>query len=254
MQEAFNLFLWGMTITAVIVFVALYRVEAGYGMLLTRRWGPTIPNRLGWILMEAPVFVAMTLLWAMSDRTWEITPLVLFVVFQTHYFQRSFIFPFLLRGNGRMPLSIMAMGVLFNTLNALMQGGWIFYLAPADMYTAAWLTTPQFIIGIMLFFTGMYINIHSDKIIRNLRKPGDTGHYIPRGGMFRYVSSANYFGEFTEWTGFAIMCWSLPGAIFALWTFANLAPRAASLNRAYANRFGDEFTRLNRKRILPFIY
>lgn len=254
MHQMYDWLLWGMAITAVIVFIALYKVEAGYGMLLTKKWGPTLPNRLGWILMEAPVFVVMTVLWAMSDRTWELTPLVFFIVFQSHYFQRSFIFPFLLRGKSRMPLSIMFMGVMFNTLNALMQGGWIFYFAPSDLYTPQWLMTPQFIIGATIFFTGMYVNIQSDKIIRNLRKPGDTGHYIPRGGMFRYVSSANYFGEFTEWVGFAIMTWSVPGAIFALWTFANLTPRAAALHKAYELRFSEEFTELKRKKIIPFIY
>ena len=46
------------------------------------------------------------------------------------------------------------------------------------------------------------------------------------GGMFKYVTAANYFGEILEWTGFAIACWSLPAFAFAWWTFANLAPRA----------------------------
>ena len=100
---------------------------------------------------------------------------------------------------------------------------------------------------------GMAVNLHSDHIIRNLRKPGDTRHYIPRGGMFRYVSSANYFGELLEWTGFAV-AWSWAGAVFAWWTFANLAPRAASLYKRYAQEFGKEFTALKRKKIIPFIY
>ena len=78
-------------------------------------------------------------------------------------------------------------------------------------------------------------------------------HYIPRGGMFRYVSSANYFGELTEWVGFAIASWSWAGAVFAWWTFANLAPRAASLYKRYEKEFGQEFTSLHRKRIIPFI-
>lgn len=100
----------------------------------------------------------------------------------------------------------------------------------------------------------MFINIHSDKIIRDLRKPGDKRHYIPRGGMFRYVSSANYFGEILEWTGFAVLTWSWAGAVFAWWTFANLTPRSAALYRRYKNEFGNEFTKEKRKRIIPFIY
>lgn len=252
--SVFNTLLIVMAVTAVVVFVSLQYVSAGYGMMYTRRWGPSVGNRLGWVVMEAPVFIAMALLWWFSPRRFEITPLVIFCLFQFHYFQRSFIFPLLIKGKNRMPLSIILMGVLFNVINALMQGGWIFYLSPEEQYSPDWLATPQFIVGTLIFFAGMFINIQSDSIIRHLRRPGDTRHYIPRGGMFRYVSSANYFGEFVEWTGFAILTWSLAGAVFALWTFANLAPRARRINRRYSEEFGEEFTHLRLKSILPFIY
>lgn len=33
-------------------------------------------------------------------------------------------------------------------------------------------------------------------------------------------------GEIIEWIGFAVACWSLPAAAFAIYTIANLAPRA----------------------------
>ena len=42
---------WSMLALAVVVFVALLKVTAGYGMMYDRRWGPTIGNRLGWVLM-----------------------------------------------------------------------------------------------------------------------------------------------------------------------------------------------------------
>lgn len=250
----FDAFLIAMAALALAVMIALYRVRAGYGVFFTRRWGPSVNNRAGWVLMEAPVFIAMTILWLGSGRRFEVVPLCFFLLFQLHYFQRSFVFPFLIQGKSRMPLSIVLMGAVFNTLNALMQGGWIFYVSPAGRYPESWLLSPQFIAGTILFFTGMAINIHSDKIIRRLRKPGDRGHYIPRGGMFRYVSSANYFGEVVEWTGFALLTWSWAGAVFAWWTLANLTPRAAALYDNYEATFGNEFTRLHRKRILPFIY
>lgn len=252
--DSFNIFLAAMTIMAVVVFVSLHFVSAGYGMMYTRRWGPAIDNRLGWVIMEAPVFIAMVLLWWLSDRRFEIAPLVMFLLFEAHYFQRSFVFPLLFKSRGRMPLSIILMGFTFNLLNALMQGGWIFYVSPADTYPASWLLSPQFIVGTIVFAAGMYINIQSDGIIRNLRRPGDTAHYLPRGGMFRYVSSANYFGELLEWTGFAILTWSCAGAVFALWTFANLAPRARQIAQRYDAEFGDEYRRLNLRTIIPFIY
>ncbi|MBE6335957.1 MAG: DUF1295 domain-containing protein [Lentimicrobiaceae bacterium] len=243
-----------MTIIAVIVFIALYYVTAGYGVFYNKKWGFAIPNKIGWILMESPVFIAMILLCVFSERSTNIVCLIFLILFEIHYFQRSFIFPFLIRGKSVMPLSVILMGMIFNTLNAFMQGGWIFYVSPENMYEISWLTTPQFIIGTLIFFVGMIINIHSDYIIRHLRQPGDTRHYLPKKGMFRYVTSANYFGEFVEWLGFAILTWSLSGAVFALWTFANLAPRAAKIYDNYKKEFGDELDTKKVKRIIPFIY
>ena len=118
----------------------------------------------------------------------------------------------------------------------------------------SWLESPLFILGTLIFLMGMGINLHSDHIIRKLRRPGDTRHYIPMGGMFRYVTSANYFGELTEWVGFAILTWSWPGLVFAIWTFANLAPRARATHRRYIDQFGESYSSLHRRYIIPFIY
>jgi len=96
--------------------------------------------------------------------------------------------------------------------------------------------------------------IQSDDIIRNLRKKGDTNHYLPKGGMFRFVTSANYFGEVVEWTGFAILTWSWAGAVFALWTFANLTPRAARIYNRYRQEFPDQLDTGRTKRMIPFIF
>ena len=253
MEQAFDIFLWTMTALAIVVFIALHYVEAGYGYLFNPKFGPAVSSRTGWMVMEAPVFIVMIILWLASERAFDAAPLVLFALFECHYLQRAFIFPLLLRGQSKMPLGIILMGAFFNVLNALMQGGWIFHVAPEGYYDG-WFSHPCLYIGGAIFIAGMAINLHSDHIIRHLRKPGDTRHYIPKGGMFRYVSSANYFGELLEWIGFAIASWSWAGAVFALWTFANLAPRAASLYKRYEQEFGEEFTSLHRKRIIPFIY
>ncbi len=254
MEDIYNWFLIGMTAVAVVVFVALYFVDAGYGMFYNKKWGPSVPNKVGWVLMEAPVFFAMLILWLLSDRTCCITCIVFLLLFETHYFQRTFVFPFLMRGKSRMPFAIVLMGVVFNLLNACMQGGWIFFFSPEGMYTPQWLGTPQFIIGTVIFLAGMGINMHSDRVIRNLRQPGDTRHYFPTKGMYRYVTSANYFGEFVEWCGFAVLTWSWAGVVFAVWTFANLGPRAARIHKRYLQEFPDEMAKYRPKRIIPFIY
>ena len=144
--------------------------------------------------------------------------------------------------------------MIFNAINAYMIGGWLFYLSPVDLYTSDWLLSPLFFLGTIIFFIGMGINLYSDHIIRNLRRPGDTAHYIPNRGLYKYVASANYFGETVEWIGFAILSWSVAGAVFVLWTFANLAPRARAIHNRYCSEFGDDYKNLNRRYIIPFLY
>ena len=259
----FNIYLFVMIGIALIVFISLDFVEAGYGMLVSPRWGKLINNKVAWFFMEAPIFFAMVVLWLCSPHRFDVVPVVFFLIFEMHYFQRVFIFPFLMKGNSKMPIGIMLMGMGFNVLNAMMQGYWIFYESYYQNYSAfglqytdtAWLVSPHFIIGLAIFVSGFIINLHSDYIIRHLRKnPADTRHYLPQGGMFRYVTSANYFGELMEWLGFAILTWSLAGMVFFIWTFANLVPRAHTLYHKYQAEFGAEMQNRHLKRVFPFVY
>jgi len=260
--EIYNWLLIIMSVAGLAVFIALFYIDAGYGILYNRKWGAAISNKPGWFIMEVPVFIAMTTLWAVSGRSFETVPLIFLIIFQTHYIQRAFIFPFLLVGSSKMPVSIVAMGFTFNLINSVMQGGWIFYFSPGGYYGEglSWLSTPQFIAGTALFLCGLTINLHSDYLIREVRrknqKSGNTErkHFLPEKGLFRYVTSANYFGEIVEWTGFAILTWSLPGAIFAWWTFANLVPRAASTYKKYRAQYGPVIQEKKLKRVFPFIY
>ena len=259
--EYFDVFLLAMAALAVVVFIALYFIDAGYGITFNKKWGFAINNKIAWFCMETPVFVLMTILCLSSSRisqfdvSTSLVPLIFFLFFQIHYARRSFIYPFLLKGKSKMPVVVMLMGIMFNTCNAFMQGGWIFYKSPECMYSVSWLLSPQFMIGTVLFFGGMALNIQSDEIIRNLRQQGDTKHYLPDKGLFKKVAGAHYFGEIVEWTGFAILTWSVSGAVFALWTFANLVPRANSVYKKYKKMFGDEtITNKKLKRIIPFVY
>ena len=257
----YELFLLVMALLAVIVFIALSFIDVGYGITINKKWGVAINNKIAWLCMEIPVFILMTVLCLSSPRmaplnlSTALVPFIIFLFFQTHYIRRALIFPFLLRGKSKMPVVVMLMGVLFNTCNAFMQGGWLFYKSPEWMYSVNWLWTPQFIIGSIVFFGGMAINIQSDKIIQDLRKPGDSKHYLPSKGFFKQVTGAHYFGEVIEWAGFALLTWSVSGAVFALWTFANLVPRANAIYNKYKKMFGEDTIKEKKlKRIFPYIY
>lgn len=252
--ETYQIMLYVLSFLAVVVFVALYFVKAGYGMFRTRSWGWSVPNKVGWVLMEAPSFVVMGL-WAWKTGVEAYTPQAVFVgLFMLHYFQRSFVFPLLMKGKSRMPLAIMAMGILFNVINATLLAASFFSCAlPGKYESATFWTNPLSWVGAAIFLIGMAINLHADHVIRNLRKPGDTRHYLPEKGFYRYVTSANYFGELVEWTGFALLTASPAAWVFVWWTAANLVPRADAIYKRYCEEFGKQAVG-NRKRIIPYIY
>ena len=90
-----------------------------------------------------------------------------------------------------MPISVMLMAMLYCTWNGVLQAS---YLVELKEFPKQYEKTPQFLIGVVVFFIGFTINYQSDGILRNLRKPGETGYKIPHGGLFEYVSGANFFG------------------------------------------------------------
>lgn len=251
--DTYFMTMWAMAVIAVFVFIALYFVKAEYGIFRTKQWGISINNKAAWVMMEAPVFIVMLYMWASNGASTALPSFLAFLLFELHYFQRSFIFPMLMKGKSRMPIAIMLMGITFNVINGLLIGTSLFVFPPSLFNEGiAYLAHPTAILGIAIFFVGMAINLHSDHVIRHLRQPGDTRHYLPQKGFYRYVTSANYFGELVEWTGFALLC-STPAAwLFVVWTAANLIPRAAAIHRHYREEFGEAVG--TRKRVIPFVY
>ncbi|MGD8813454.1 MAG: DUF1295 domain-containing protein [Anaerolineales bacterium] len=238
-------------ILALATFIALFFVTAPYGRHSRSGWGPSLNARLGWMIMEAPAVIVMAAcFWIGRDR-WTIILIILFLCWQAHYVHRAFIYPWLIKGNAkRMPFLVMGFALLFSLINAFLIGAHLFLRS--SRYTDRWLTDPRFLIGMGLFLLGFVINRHSDRILRNLRQSRGRGYYIPEGGLFRWVSCPNYLGEIIEWVGWAIATWSLAGLSFALWTVANLAPRARSHHHWYRQHFDAYPT--ERRILLPLIW
>jgi steroid 5-alpha reductase family enzyme len=140
--------------------------------------------------------------------------------------------------------------MLFNTLNGSAVGYGLLRGGPP--YPSDWFSSPAFLCGSLLFLAGFAVNLHSDAVLRNLKAAGAGEYRIPWGGLYRFVSCPNYLGEITEWAGFAVLTWSLPGAAFAFFTFCNLAPRALTSHRWYRETFPDYPAR--RKALIPFLW
>lgn len=249
-EQTFDILLYSWMALAVVTFPFLLKITVPYGRHTSNSWGPTVNSRLGWVVMELPVMIIFTWLFFTGDAEKSLPVYIFYGLFMLHYFNRIFIFPFRIKENGkRMPVLIVLSAIFFNVCNGFFNGYWFGSLTP--VYEMSWFTDWRFILGIIMFFVGMYINMSSDQKLINLRKGGKKGYYIPHGGFFKYVSSPNLFGEIIEWTGWALMSWCLPSFSFALWTMANLIPRAIDHHRWYKSRFPDYPS--ERKAVIPFV-
>jgi len=230
-------------------FLLLQWVVAPYGRFARTGWGPTMPARAAWMLFESPAVLVFAAVYAAGSNARDTAPLVLLCAWQFHYVARAFVYPLRMRDAGkRIPLVIVAMALLFNILNAYVNARWISQLGH---YPHEWLTSTPFAVGSVLFVVGWAINQHADTVLRRLRRRGDSHYAIPRGALYDRVSCPNYLGEILEWTGWAVATWSLAGLAFAVFTAANLLPRALATDRWYRRQFPDYPA--TRRAVIPYL-
>jgi 3-oxo-5-alpha-steroid 4-dehydrogenase 1 len=239
-----------------LVFLALLFLPAAYGRHKQghgKWWGPGIPTRWAWVIMECPSSIGFAVFYFMGDRWASLAPLVLFAMWQSHYFQRSFIFPFRIRTRpgDTTPLLIPVLAVSSNLVISFINASILSWTDVRGGYDAHWLIDPRFILGAIVFVAGYRINRKADAMLAALRKPGESGYKIPYGWLYEKVSCPNYLGEFMVWTGWAIATWSLGGVAFVLWTMANLVPRALANHRWYHEKFPDY--PVQRKAVIPYV-
>ena len=244
---------YGWLALAIIVHVVMFFVTAPFGRHTSDKWGMTINNKLGWVIMELPSLGIMLYFLFFGTYSLQSYSWILFLLWIIHYTNRTFVYPIRIKSTPkRMPIFIVVNAIIFNLMNAGLNGYYLAELAPVEKYEMDWLTTPNFIFGFVMFISGMMINMKSDNILINLRKPGEHSYKIPKGFLFKYVSSPNLFGEIIEWSGFALMAWNLPAFTFMIWTMANLVPRAKNHHDWYLRKFEDYPK--ERKVVFPFLY
>jgi 3-oxo-5-alpha-steroid 4-dehydrogenase 1 len=248
-RALFNNLLWLWTIVGFLIFILLLFVTAPYGRHSRKDWGPSIPNRVAWIIMEAPSLIIFILAFLLGPNGIQPVTWIFFAIYVFHYGNRSILWPLRTKTSGKqMPLVIALMAIVFNLANGFSNG--YYFSAFAREYTWEWLFDIRFILGFIVWGLGVFINWWSDQTLLNLRRGGRKGYFIPYGGLFRWVSCPNFFGEILEWTGFAIMTWSPAALVFALWSFFNLVPRALDHHKWYKATFPDY--PIQRKAVIPF--
>jgi protein-S-isoprenylcysteine O-methyltransferase Ste14 len=233
---------------AIVSFILLFFVSAPYGKFTRKGWGKSIKTKWAWLIMEFPSPALMMIFFITSPQ--KDLPQIIFISFWlAHYLHRTFIYPFSQSGHEKpYPVLLVSMAFFFNCLNGFVNGWGLFHYIT---YSFSWIMTWHFMTGFMLFIAGFIINKTADEKLRRMRKDNPGAYVMPRGWLFNYISSPHYFGEIVEWSGWALMTFSVPGLAFAAFTFANLFPRAWASHQYYRKNF-PEYPK-NRKAVIPFI-
>ena len=245
-ETAHQALLIAYALASIAVFFSLkFVTKASYGRHDTEVrawwWGPGVPTRWAWVIMEAPSSLGFAAIYFYGENTLEVVPLILLAMWQAHYFHRSFIYPFkrAVKPGDTTPFLIPFTAFVTNFGVSFLNAAILSWVSIRGDYELSWLADPRFIAGILLFGLGYHINRKADAMLAALRKPGETGYKIPRGWLYEKISCPNYLGEILIWVGWALATWSWAGVVFVLWTLGNLLPRALSNHAWYLEKFED---------------
>ena len=235
------------------------------------RWwfGPQFDAKLSWFVFESPNLIwswycycylrgseIMSIGSAANMVSFDNNQLqissnaILLAFFTLHYINRAVIYPLRMNSNShRVPLLVTVSAMIVTVINGYIQSFYLVrvYKLPPLTLPPSSLINVQSWLGILVFVVGMFINIKSDAVLRNLRKQkrnsdgnNQKTYYIPQHPLFTYISCPNFFGEILEWFGFAIASqFSLPATAFFIYTASNLIPRAIAHHEWYKQKFED---------------
>ncbi|OXB53618.1 hypothetical protein ASZ78_000099 [Callipepla squamata] len=213
-QRVLELLSYGLVALGAGSALLLRFIPMPYGRYSSRRFGWLLPARPAWLLQELPALLVPLAL-AACVPAWRLPNAALLSCFVLHYVHRALIFPFLIRQGKPTPFFTFLLALLFCIYNGYLQGR---SLSSYAEYPSDWLKHPCFIAG----------------------------------GMFEYVSGANFFGEILEWFGFSLACCTMESFAFALCTLFILGSRAKQHHQWYLEKFEDYPK--NRKAVIPFVY
>ena len=141
----FELLVLGWIFIALIILPVNLKIKAPYGRHTNNKWGPTITNILGWVIMELPAMTLVPLLALIGPL--EKSPALYLIIgfWLIHYVHRTLIFPFRTKTSKKqIPLSIVLMAIVFNGGNGALNG---YFFGHIQTYAVDWLLSGYFIVN-----------------------------------------------------------------------------------------------------------
>ena len=216
--------------------------------------GFPIPSRTAMLLFYAPAgLVAVYHLFShhsaatsiIEDRT-----LLAAVLMLLHFGKRCLEVLFLHKFSGETPM----MSVVFiSVLYILASNSCVHYAASVAPFAAAGINETLRAVGLVLFVVGELGNLYHHHLLASLRKPGETGYKVPRGGGFEFVAAPHYMFELVSWLGVSLVTqhWIVNGFFIGMALY--LADRARGQSEWNRTKLKDEYP-ASRGNMIPFVW
>lgn len=106
--------------------------------------------------------------------------------------------------------------------------------------------------GFIVFLVGIIGNFYHHFLLSKMRKKGEKGYKIPKGGLFSLVICPHYLFEIVTFLGFSLISQTLFSFTSTLGTLFYLMGRSHATRKWYLSKFED-FPR-NVKALIPFVF
>jgi 3-oxo-5-alpha-steroid 4-dehydrogenase 1 len=260
-DETYDLVLTVAYSTALFTAFAGVFVIAPYGRFGSSSFGVELNPRVGWWLMEIMATVSFLYFYPQGPHSTKPVPLFFAALYLIHYANRGWYFPWAMRvapgTKSSFSITVAGSGLFVTGMHGYLNAMW--YSTHCSYLDYNWLQTPTCLVGLVLYEFSFWSTIYCEHIMRNLRPAsgvvaeGESRYKIPRGFLFEYVTSPQYFTEIMGFFGWAIMTWSPAGLFIVAISCANLVPRAVGTQKWYREKFKEEYP-MERKILIPFVW
>lgn len=206
-----------------------------------------IPSRIGMMMLYAPamcigVYYLLMMPQDFADSSSRAD--LVAVLTAIHFGKRTLECLFLHKYSGQMPITSTIFISVFYCITAAAVCHYSRLVTVYDAWT--------YLLGLGLFATGLAGNGYHHYLLANLRKPGEKGYKVPRGGLFEFVAAPHYLFELVGWLGLALVSQHFFNMLFLGAMTVYLTDRSIGQDEWNRKKMADYPP--NRKCLVPFIF
>lgn len=203
--------------------------------------GGTFPSREGMLVLYS-CSVLTSVLFILNPYS---TSLLCAVMCFIHFGKRMLECAYMHRYSGRMDVFMSVAGSISYAIGVYVRCQ---YAQPNSALSLSSL------LGVLLFFIGELGNLYHHYLLSTAKRGPDNEYVVPSGGWFDLVACPHYTFELMAMLGIAMYGCNMLAYLDTLCMTFYLGIRSMKTTQFYVSRFGDAYSALQRKHLLPNVW